>query len=391
MIVDKHHLCALTGLFRTEPLDTSKADHRIKTFNDNLTKCFDLARPAGLEDTMDEAYEGALVDARVRLERHSCMLQSLENDEPLSPTAIAADCRLLGSLEALLQGFFLNDTLTNLLLTESFMSLAACESVSLIGWLLPNGNDHDHSSNLLLTLKGLSDQVKTWRKLYAEWDMLIEQRRLDLVDNEPILASDARSPLSHTEGVGIGTSTRSIGTSAQQNSRPTTPRGGPIPAPNFGSIDGNLSASPSSRSNVTPRPLAGSPLRKAYMPSIADRSHSPSDRSVSSSVQASATLQELVATQEALLATQVYVQTPSSAIPGAVGEDLSSIDDSSLAVVDDTSDAATRQPNEGMTQPASASLNHILTNAIVLQEFILEIAAVVQVRGTMFGEVDLHP
>ena len=391
VILDKHHPCALTGLFRTESLDTSKADHSVKTFNDNLIKCFDLAMPAGLEDTLDEAYEGALVDAKVRLERHSCMMQSFENDKPLSPTtAIAADCKLIRSLNAVLQRFFLNDTLTNLLLTESVMSLAACENISLGGWLLPHANDHDHSPSLLRTLEGLSDQVKTWRKLYAEWDMLIEQRRLDLVENEPILASDARSTLGPTRGVGIGTPERSTGTPLQQNSRPTTPRGQSIPAPKFGSIDGNLSASPSSPSNVTPRPLAGSPLRKTYMPSFADRIQSLSDRSVSSLVPASATLQELVAIQEALLATQVYAETRSNAVSVAVGEDLSSINDLSLAVVDDTSDVAIRQPTEGMAQPESASLSHILTNAIVLQEFILEIAAVVQVRGTMFGEVDLQ-
>ena len=391
VILDKHHPCALTGLFRTEPLDAGKVNQSVKTFNNNLIKCFDLATPAGLVDTMDEAYEGALVDAKVRLERHSCTLQSLQDDEPLLSTmAIAADCKIMESLNALLQRFFLNDTFTNLLLTESIMSLAACESISLLGWLLPYGNEDNHSPSLQLALKDLSNQVIAWRKLYAEWDMLIEQRRLDLVDNEPVVVPDARPPLSQTRSVGIGTAAGSIGTPSRQSSRPTTPRGRPVPAPNLGSIDGNLAASPSSRSNVTPRPLAGSPLRQAYMPAVADRSQSPSHRSLSS-IPASATHQELIATQETLLATQVHVQTPSSAIFGAVRGDVSSINDSSLAVVDDTPDTATPQPTEDETQPDSASLSHILTNAIVLQEFILEIAAVVQVRGTMFGEVDLHP
>ena len=33
------------------------------------------------------------------------------------------------------------------------------------------------------------------------------------------------------------------------------------------------------------------------------------------------------------------------------------------------------------------SLSHILTNIVVLQEFILELAAVMQVRASLFGEV----
>jgi len=34
-----------------------------------------------------------------------------------------------------------------------------------------------------------------------------------------------------------------------------------------------------------------------------------------------------------------------------------------------------------------ASLSHILTNVVILQEFILEVVAIMQVRASMFGEV----
>jgi hypothetical protein len=33
------------------------------------------------------------------------------------------------------------------------------------------------------------------------------------------------------------------------------------------------------------------------------------------------------------------------------------------------------------------SLSHVMTNIVILQEFILELAAVMQVRASMFGEV----
>jgi hypothetical protein len=33
------------------------------------------------------------------------------------------------------------------------------------------------------------------------------------------------------------------------------------------------------------------------------------------------------------------------------------------------------------------TLNHLLTNVIILQEFILELAAIVEVRASLFGEV----
>jgi hypothetical protein len=34
-----------------------------------------------------------------------------------------------------------------------------------------------------------------------------------------------------------------------------------------------------------------------------------------------------------------------------------------------------------------SSVSHVLTNVLVLQEFLIELAALVQVRGSMFGEI----
>ena len=34
------------------------------------------------------------------------------------------------------------------------------------------------------------------------------------------------------------------------------------------------------------------------------------------------------------------------------------------------------------------TLSHLLTNIIILQEFVLEIAAIIQVRASLFGEID---
>jgi hypothetical protein len=42
---------------------------------------------------------------------------------------------------------------------------------------------------------------------------------------------------------------------------------------------------------------------------------------------------------------------------------------------------------DGDQETRSASLGHVLTNAIVLQEFVLEVTAIMQIRASMFGEV----
>lgn len=58
---------------------------------------------------------------------------------------------------------------------------------------------------------------------------------------------------------------------------------------------------------------------------------------------------------------------------------------------DDNDDAGSEDDTEApATNPEfkAVSLNHVLTNTVVLQEFILELVALLQVRASFFGEVD---
>lgn len=50
--------------------------------------------------------------------------------------------------------------------------------------------------------------------------------------------------------------------------------------------------------------------------------------------------------------------------------------------------ALTRE--EKPASPHSASLNHILTNIVVLQEFALELTAVLQIRAAVFGAKEVQ-
>ncbi len=54
-----------------------------------------------------------------------------------------------------------------------------------------------------------------------------------------------------------------------------------------------------------------------------------------------------------------------------------------------SSGAATPQISEqlGTSTHLTLTLEHVLTNAVILQEFLLEIAAVVQIRASFFAEV----
>jgi hypothetical protein len=63
--------------------------------------------------------------------------------------------------------------------------------------------------------------------------------------------------------------------------------------------------------------------------------------------------------------------------------DLGDADSSSVGSA--PTDPGTADETERET--VEVSLNTILTNTIILREFILELAAVVQVRASLFGEV----
>ena len=53
----------------------------------------------------------------------------------------------------------------------------------------------------------------------------------------------------------------------------------------------------------------------------------------------------------------------------------------------DTGDGENSEGPDGRDGEGEASLGHILTNVVILQEFILELVAIMQVRASMFGEV----
>lgn len=53
----------------------------------------------------------------------------------------------------------------------------------------------------------------------------------------------------------------------------------------------------------------------------------------------------------------------------------------------ETDDDKSSDDTDGSEGVREASLGHILTNVVILQEFVLELVAIMQVRASMFGEV----
>ncbi|KIW89950.1 uncharacterized protein Z519_09380 [Cladophialophora bantiana CBS 173.52] len=394
VIIENHHFHVLTSLFRLEPTTVSPGQRGVECLNSSLLKLFDYAAAIAKTPEMDDSYRAALLDEQILLEQHSCLTTNQADTDEMDERdmSIAQDCKLFEALLTLLRSFFANDTVTNLYLTEAIMALAACEHMNLQGWLLCPGketNSEDSSAfNITFIIGELIEQVRQWRSQFPEWDELIFRRRLELSEDDP-LTSPPKSRTLSWQTKETDSSLRSVSPSTgKSQSRPATPRGRKITTREFGSIDSALSKSGAHRSSLTDRTLGHSPLRQS-VPAEPEE-NDESDQQPASLVPPPTTallktqvsLSNFRAPEEASESLPVHAGRKQTSSPAGVGR----------AMLDTSGDSGTVTPSGqddwSSSQRNQVSLSHILTNAVILQEFILEIAAVVQLRATFFGEVD---
>ncbi|RMD42567.1 hypothetical protein DV735_g2541, partial [Chaetothyriales sp. CBS 134920] len=379
VIINKHHQSALNGLFRTEPITGDIPLASVETFTNTLTEYLELAAAvSSAESTIEQSYQASLVDIKARLLNHSCLEAMHDDHADDSPIlGVVPGCKLLGSILNLLSTFFGNTTLTNLLLTETIISLASCDRIALHGWLIPVPGTEDHKRQTVTSvLRTLAEQVQEWRSKFTDWESLTAMRRSELSKVEDEVEQDTH-PLTGQTSI----SQPGFSTPAQQSSRPVTPSRRSIGSPAFGSIDETLTTFTGHRVNPAPSSLAGSPLRRSYI---------QPDHTQDATVHAASNTASILHLEERLN-TQVQVRAEKAA--EASWESTSRTLQAGSRVVDKQG-AGMRTPNlEGAGASVSqsqVSLNHILTSAIILQEFTLEVAAVIQARGIICGEVDMQ-
>ncbi|RDW90273.1 uncharacterized protein DSM5745_02048 [Aspergillus mulundensis] len=370
-----------TSLIRTNPGQPAK-QRTIGALNAELGQLLTLATSIIDEPTLDQSFDNYLKDASWILESRLCIPLPDNGSENL-PLEIRQEDPIFRQLLGCLENFFTNTVIVNLALTEVLMSIASSHLMALDGWLLVDpakyeyarvdgvSEEDDSSTDILnqvhsvyrqpswsstdtpaLTalLHRLVDRVQEWRKQIPDFDILIAARRgLLHEDDEP---SD---PL----GQGPGTpATRS----ADRSSTPRTPQLGTDQGAPRGRRDLRNLTSPQ-RSNV------GSPLQE----NAANTLHSPPPRDAS---EARSAAEEL---RKRLSAPFLLDDRPSSANGSTEnGGQGAAQTDPEVAIIDDE--------EEHKPKDASATLGHVLTNVVILYEFLLEISAVVQARGTLFEE-----
>ena len=361
----------------------------------------------------------------------------------VQPHMIRLDDPLIKSLVHLLEDFLVNDIGTNLSLTETFSTLASCGNTRLDCWLLGDpvqredthdhnaapdydagASDHDdtitinkdidskmgaseitlrprdftasdqapigptHTNSPVFTvLDSLVWQVDRFRHEIQEFDIYLAERRhvfrigedIDKAvanDIPPSRRSHDSSRPSHSQVRGvphIGSISQRLrpDASSANVSRSSSPRGRQLNDSSTSTLVGRLN-----HLRISTSPSPSKPGSRTFSPSPLHKDAVPSD-SVPSTLQKCA--HTPIGPADALrqnIRVKARHDNVGSETPDIGGSETTSIRSMSVSpdakYVDDTKEV---------------TLNHLLTNVIMLQEFILELAAIVEVRASLFGEV----
>lgn len=348
----------------------------------------------------------------------------------VGPHRIAIDDPLLNGLVLLLNQFLYNDIETNLSLTQTFTILASCGYTRLEGWLLGvsaddgSGSDHDMSSEdgfdeasmatngnqtaesrslkiaqppsarhspstspVFAAIYSLIGQIDNFRQKIPNFDTyLVERKHIFRISDEidsaladPSLSRQkSEDPKSHssivpspqTQAHLLGSMSQRLlfdGSPSSNVSRSSSPRGRQQDesavsklAPRFNQLRISPSRSPS---KLGVRAYSSSPLRNRTPPiSTPSTPMGPPDvllQKVRMPITRHATLPGTF-------------ETPWTPLRNGSSETTS------LRSVDSTD----VRGNEAEVR--EVTLGHLLTNVVILQEFVLELAAVVEVRAGLF-------
>ncbi|CZS93282.1 uncharacterized protein RAG0_03643 [Rhynchosporium agropyri] len=260
---------------------------------------------------------------------------------------------------------------------------------------------------IMKELKVLVDQISRYRAEIPRFDELLQQRReafqaVSSTHATPIPVrqqasrSSAESPsrsVSPNRPSAFDTLAQRIFPELGTPSRSKSPRGRESQERSSGLSGGYGFATPTSARTPVPPPqfpmgIDNSPRgsSRAISPRPLRDSENGTNGVPASQAAAFAAIDQTILGRKV---SQPLVQHKMPAIPfpnlKAASDESST--EGSLAGADDSMLSEDNQEAEKWAEQKMVSVNHVLTNVIILQEFLLELAALVQVRAGLFGEV----
>lgn len=449
-LLGPQHRYAATHLLKIIALDGATRTRSIDDHERELNTLLGMADSLVLDDELEISYESYLQDASTTIEAHYCSAQLLalpytgidstakskqSNLLRVHPYTIRPDDPSLQSLLSLFDRFLGNDIETNLSLTQVLACLASCGFTRLEGWLLSNPDhgeadpyrqsnslekphsgalqndmevhslDYDpesavqppleeredpntdtaSSSPVFQSLDALVKQVQHFCQEIEDFDVYLAERKHvfkvgDEIDSalkdQPApprrsQESKATSPRRNRNVQQITSISERLMSenSSAAVSRSTSPRGrqrGDQTAPTLIGRLSHLRISPSpSPSKTASSAHSRSPFRKGSLSSTPPQG-----------------LRSPISAENALrqkIKVPVNARTTVNDVQDVRSSDGSSVRSDSVG-----------SEVRGNDEAREVSLSHLLTNVIILQEFLLELAAIIEVRASLFGEVSLE-
>ena len=433
-LLQQHHSYTLGSLVRISTVKQASAKRTIGVLRQETAALIELAETFGGDIDLDASYDNSLQDALAMIESHDCSrghpalkfldgTQSEEDDTPLpsllpevSMHRLRMDDPLMLALLSLMDQFFINDIEVNLALTEVLAHLAACPYIRLEGWLatepsvfqtikdvqsptfeeseIYTGVDEDELERQRIKsykkacqppkqdAKHDSSLVTILRKLQAD----LEQATTNIADFKQLVASRRRAfeGASEMEDDAAKMSPRMFQSMRSRSSiaSPRSPTSGASPFDTGGSVrgrgiaeimglppiygliagSGSMRRKPS-KSTILPQAPSGDPT--ALSPRLKTKASMPAVSPLSP-LRTPPTAGEFNVFEQYITFGSEGNHTMSTALRP---QDVDPFDD----IAEDQH---------------KTTLSRVLTNVILLQNFILELSAIMQVRAGLFdGDV----
>ncbi|MCJ1400935.1 hypothetical protein MMC11_004146 [Xylographa trunciseda] len=433
VILRKHHPQALAQLLRTRPSRDSDKRRTIDGHEKQIENLLSMAEDIADFQFHEGSYERYLQDSRIHLESHPCSMSlwsipimdnvqsgasTTKSEVVMKKHTLAAEDPLLCRLLTLMENFFWNDIETNLGLTEVLIDLASCGYTRIEGWFLtdpaedpslneaePKGETdkilsrHSLFGNTSLPGHELSRQTKNLSPVSSIIDKLV--RKVVLFREEIQDFSACLLECRALIGVDEGAAPASISTIDLRRTLQDMPNILPSPTRNKGQMESISERLRSERflgsdsRNSSPR---GRQLDHSSNPTLVGRlSHLHVSPSRTSSQSSARTYSPSPLRNQSIASTppktNFFTPRPSGALLRTIQiagttensrrhtRDLSSSEASSIR-------SESVEPGTRGTVTREVTLGHLLTNVVVLQEFILELAALIEIRAGMFEELE---
>ncbi|KAF2477437.1 uncharacterized protein BDR25DRAFT_330240 [Lindgomyces ingoldianus] len=424
VILGKNHGYALGSLIKIIDAHHKEPNRTVGALNTELATYLSLAVGLAGEAGVDDAYNSHLKDKMSLLESHPCSLKALAlpvspshrleffeseiSPRDVGPHYLIPEDPLFRSLLDLLLRFLTNDVETNLGLTETIITLGACSQLRLEGWIsVEPSNYHFQAAEpvpeefstenlrdmwkanrqprwnssatppLLACLQSLQGQVEALRADIQDFDEHVTNRKQAFHVHEEISEAikstpQIKSTRPSTElpaGSWTPQVPKHVLESAGTPSRTQSPRGRkegldlrhtPTASPAPSKFGGQtLVGSPSRGMSPLPAPRAAN--RQSTL--MADVFSNLAEVANSDVLKRRIRFRQPADSQTVEVMLSKYQPPPKEPVEGG---------DMEAEMKDDIREA---------------SLGHIITNVVILQEFVLEVVALMQVRASLFSEV----